>query len=792
MVQLGVTLPFVLALTVTAIVSGLICIGSWRAHGRPGAVPLALAAAGVALFAAGYAAELVNSDPVLMLFWVRVQYIGIVVIPVAWLWLSLEYTGREHWFLAPQRYLLAIVPLVTLLLVWTNDQHGLIWQQTGLKQRGPITVFDPQYGAWFWVHTIFSYTAILLGSALLLRAVLRSHRLFRRQSLVLLLAMAAPLLGNALYLAEIGPGVYFDLTPLAFGFSVLLIAAAAGPVRLLEVSPLARDMIFAQLGDPVIVLDTQGRIVDLNIAGSRALQMAPGELIGQRLREIIPQHAELLDHYRESLDVEEELSITRDDAQHFLELRIFPLYGWGKHLKGRLVLLRDITARKRQEALLRVQNAELAALHQTALALIEENDTNRVLTTIVQRAAELVDAHDGYIAVRNTAGDAMVVQVGVGVFAPTVGMRIAMDAGLVGRVWASGQQLLVDNYAQWPQRLLHDPTVGAMIGLPLTGQAGVIGVIGLCYLEPERSFGADVQARIDRFARLAALALENTRLYEALRQEVIERRTTEHFLALARDAAEAANRAKSAFLANMTHDLRTPLTTILGNTQLMQHQLARGDLSQFNEELASIVAAANHQISLVNNLLDLAKIEAGRMELAPTEFTMEDLVAEVGYVIRPLAERGGNTFSVDLAPDVGRIRADRFKLRQVLMNLLSNATKFTEHGQIVLQVRRISDPDGDRLQITVSDTGIGIPAAAVARIFEEFTQLASPPEQHRVYGGTGLGLAICKRYVDLMGGTISVVSEAGAGAAFAVELPAYDRVQAVNASPRTILPNMQN
>ena len=244
----------------------------------------------------------------------------------------------------------------------------------------------------------------------------------------------------------------------------------------------------------------------------------------------------------------------------------------------------------------------------------------------------------------------------------------------------------------------------------------------------------------------------------------------EREVADARAAAEAANAAKSAFLASMSHELRTPLNAIIGYAEML---IEEGDQVDAAERLLlheRIHAAGRHILGIINDVLDLSKIEAGKMELFAEDFAFDDLAAEVLAAIQPLAERHGNALSAELDPGIGVVRGDLTKLRQILLNLLSNACKFTRDGAVRLRARRAADSTGDWLILAVRDTGIGIPADRLAHLFESYTQ-ADASTQRR-FGGTGLGLAITRRLCDLMGGVIAVESALGEGTTFEVRLPA--------------------
>ena len=236
----------------------------------------------------------------------------------------------------------------------------------------------------------------------------------------------------------------------------------------------------------------------------------------------------------------------------------------------------------------------------------------------------------------------------------------------------------------------------------------------------------------------------------------------------ARDAAESANRTKSAFLANMSHELRTPMNAIIGYSEMLIEEAEDLKLENFVPDLGKIRSAGKHLLALINDVLDLSKIEAGKMSLFLEEFETAAMIRDVVATIHPLIEKNGNTLEVSVAPDCGRMHADLTKVRQTLFNLLSNAAKFTEKGTIRLTATR--SPDSRRLLFDVADSGIGMTPAQLARLFQAFTQ--ADDSTTKKYGGTGLGLVISRKFCQLMGGDISVESAHGKGTTFRVDLPA--------------------
>jgi signal transduction histidine kinase/heat shock protein HspQ len=288
-----------------------------------------------------------------------------------------------------------------------------------------------------------------------------------------------------------------------------------------------------------------------------------------------------------------------------------------------------------------------------------------------------------------------------------------------------------------------------------TGGTGEIGILA-------RSFKAMVQ-KIHREELGRKQALADLADYRDHLEEVVAERTRE--LARAKEAAESADRLKSAFLATMSHELRTPLNSIIGFSGILLQGLAGPLNDEQRKQLGMVSDSSEHLLALINDVLDISKIEAGQLTLADGPFDMKAILEKVARTVRPLAEKKNLALEVGISRDVGSARGDPRRVEQVLLNLLSNAIKFTEKGHIRLECSR----QEDRFLIRVQDTGIGIRKEDLDKLFKPFSQVDTGLT--RQYEGTGLGLSISKKLVDMMGGTIRVESEPGRGSSFSVELP---------------------
>ncbi len=1027
---------------------------AWRRRDVPAAFPLALLSLALVEWSFFYALELGSTSAEWIYFFVRLEYIGISLVAPFFFLLAARHTGNVTWT-APRRIaLLLLVPAVSILIVWTPLSTWM-WTSMDVEQAGTQIFFISEHGWWFWVHTAYAYVLNLIAAWILMRSLVRYPNLYRGQAASLLIAVAMPWIGNLLYLTGLNPVPRLDLTPFMFGISTASMAFGIFRFRLIDLMPIASDMVLENMSDGVIVVDAQSRVVDINPVAASWLGQPPGGIRGKSTQEIFAPWPQVLTRFRQVDSGQLSFEVETGEETRYFEVRVSPLHG-GRFMPsvGRVFIVRDVSDERRLRAELETANryqqvlndllhlaqstrsvqsfldAALDVLLSVSWLSVESKGGvflmegepphlalkvnrnlaeplqslcarvpvgrclcgmaaesgqiqfaagvdhrheivypgmpahghyniplkrgERVLGVLVlylpaghesqpdeigflqvaadtiatlieqKRADEVVRRHaltfaslaesviitdlEGRIVDANPATERMfgytrdellgqranlwhhpeekerlsqeiltgleqdgrwsgeirfvrkdgrtgwaeivvvpllddegrrIASIGVSrditerkearmaleaqkrlfenlvavaratATYPTLKatLRNALDVAvqitgaqrsslflldkdrrvtasilargqadeaqaksLVGTVMDKGLAGWIAEYQQ--SALISDTRLDdrwltlpdqpyearSVLGVPIRAGGVLLGILTLMHAEVGH-FTEEHLHLMEAAADQMALALRNAQMFEEQYRLAAE-------LAEARDAAEAASRAKGMFLANMSHELRTPLNAIIGYGELLAEEIEEAGLPDLVEDARRIGRAGRQLLELINDVLDFSKIEAGKMSLYLETFPIAPLVQQVVDTAKPLVERNANRVKVQIAPDLPMMRADQTKVRQILLNLLSNAAKFTENGEINLHVTRHDD---GQVCFMVQDTGIGMSEEQIENLFQPFTQ--ADASTTRKYGGTGLGLAISRHLCEMMGGRIEVKSSLGVGSVFQVFLP---------------------
>src|SRR5215204_4286594 len=423
-------------------------------------------------------------------------------------------------------------------------------------------------------------------------------------------------------------------------------------------------------------------------------------------------------------------------------------------------LFEEVQARTRELAR---SVSELQALSDVSHAVNSTLDLEMVLDTIVAKAVQLSATDAGAIYVFSHLRQKFRLRATYGMSQEMIDaishQRIGLGESYIGTASHRREPLQVPDLAEDPPSAMRDLVLAsgyrALLVVPLLRSDRIVGALVVRRKEPGQ-FPKSTIDLLKTFAAQSVLAIQNARLFSEIEQKSRE--------------IEIASRHKSQFLANMSHELRTPLNAIIGLTEMLREEAEGPQFADFTEPLERVHRAGKHLLQLINDVLDLSKIEAGKVELHEDAFDLAALARELVVTAQPLAEKNNNLLRLECATDLNMFRGDQMRVRQVLLNLLSNACKFTEKGAVTLSITPSRDGGAAGVAMSVTDTGIGMTAEQLAKIFSDFTQ--ADVSTTRKYGGTGLGLAISKRLVEMMGGTIAVESTPGQGSIFRVWLPA--------------------
>jgi PAS domain S-box-containing protein len=523
--------PYLIPLVLAAGLSVGLALFVGHRRRAPGALSFVWLMVGVAVWCLGYGFELASADLSVQLWCTRFQYLGIVSVPVTWFLFVQRYVGRLHWFRRRNLLFLAIVPSLTVLMVWTNQFHGLMYTEVRADTSGRFALLHVTYGPWFVVHTLYSYGLLVLGTIRLIQMVRPSHQPYRAQALALLIAAVFPWLGNALHITGLTPFSDLDLTPFAFTLTGLLAAWALGRFRLFDIVPVARNAVIDSMDDALIVMDGQSRVVDLNSAAAEILGHSASEVVGQPADLAFADWPHLVEHFRGPQEAQEQITLG-DDGRH-LDLRLSTVHDRDGRPTGKLVVLRDISERFRAEAEVQRRLEEMTLLTEITTLISSGATMVEALQSVCGKLADFLRVPQAGFAMidadRNTA--LVIADHHPTGAASAIGVEIPVNGNpSMEYILTHRAPLVVENAQTDPilapiHQVMRRRQVSSILIVPIMVAGQVIGTLGFDSFEPQAFSQADIDL-VQHAANQAGQLLMRVRAEEELRESEEQYRTT--------------------------------------------------------------------------------------------------------------------------------------------------------------------------------------------------------------------------------------------------------------------------
>jgi PAS domain S-box-containing protein len=806
-----------------------------------------------------YGLELASTSLTDMLFWINFEYLGIALLPACWIMFVIRFTGREKWLTPTIVSLILLVPLVTLLLVWTNKWHHLHYAQVSVDTGSnfPLLVIVP--GMAYWVLTVYFYAMLAWGSILMLLTFRKANPLYKKQNSIILIGAFIPWITNLLYMLQIRPFKHLDLTPYGLIITAFVISYGLLKFKLLDLVPVAREKVIEAMREGVLVLDAENRVIDFNVQLGKLLRQETGLMVGNNIFSLLPETAKLHQLVKEQTNTTIEIELSTESDQRsqvtYLEVDYTAFVKQRSVYNGALLLFRDITARKEAEnratAAYQLLSGVLDSSLSGVMAFRSVRDGQQKITDFTciacnRRATNIFapDTHDlvgtrllelvpfirdngffeAYVQVVETRKPlereihflfqekkiwlqiaAVKLEDGFTITFSNISERkkaeqllqrneanlsalIENTSDLIWSIDRNYQFMTINSafkklYSPDGERT---PQIGEVLDLQkLHSQQAALWKYFYDRAWHGNAFTVETLMKVNDTLQTYECSLNPIRNLKGevegitvFSRNITQRKEAENEIQLARKAAENANQFKTRFLANITHEIRTPINAILGFSEILKKQTLSSDQHEY---LDYILNAGDILLKLIGGVLDLTKIEQGKMVLEQENFHVQEVLSTAIDPYKFRAQENGLQFQIDFDPTLPLcLQGDSGKICQVVINLIGNALKFTNNGGIRIEFTQAGEKSAIQqeimLKVMVSDTGIGIAKEKQELIFQSFTQ--ADASINRKYGGSGLGLSIIKEMVQLMGGDLGVISPAihthtlgGPGSTFWFTLP---------------------
>jgi len=724
--------PFAAPLFVGAAAMLVLMVWAWRRRGTPGVAYLLLLCVALAFYSVGYAFELGSLTVDGVRFWFKIEYLGIPFLPGLLTCLILDYLGYRRWLNPISLTAVFFIPMITLVLGWTNETHQLVWQNMSIDREPGFTLTTFDRGPWYIVYNVFVYLQVFAMTFIAIRAFVRATGLFKRQVVFLLVAVLVPTIVNIAYQSRlVFPGL--DLNPFGQLIAAGLVSWGILNFRLLDVAPVAQEAVVQSMADAVLVFDSRQRLVSANPAALNLLE-SPTLSIGKTFAELFAGWPDVLGA-GSGQSRREELPLNLKGVERVHNVTATPLASQPGQAAGQVLVARDVTTEVRTQRALIETNFRLEALRVFDASLSQELSVKHVVDVAADAALRLAGA-DGALLVEHGPEGFRVLKGLGGYESMKPGALLEGSAGILGRVVRSRQPDLTLDTLNDPDYVARIATTRALITLPLLSGDRLLGVLALESADPAKFTGDVMEAGRLLAARIAS-AFDNARIYEERDQLVRELDSFAHTVA---------------------HNLKNPLGVIRGYAELLALVQMPETGKMYAERIHKGAAQAFEIIEALLLLaepraLDEAKIGAVLMD-SPVN-------AALGRLAPLIEQHAARVATSDNWPVV---RGYAPWVEELWVNYISNALKYGgEPPQVTLGWDK--QPDG-KLRFWTQDNGRGLAPEEMAKLFHPFVRL----DQERAEGH-GLGLTIVQRIVKRLGGAVGIESAPGKDSKFYFTLP---------------------